>query len=373
MKKIFGVANASLGIVLLVIALVFLKVAKNFDNKEAFYSTLITTIVVIIVGSYFLVRGLLVILESPYSPSAAMNLPLTPPFPNTILLFIPILIYFFGIYAIIEYIRKKYVTKEAQMEVINKDAIAPMDLEIARKLFHTVIDAVLICYLFLGDFVSESVFSAATSMGTTHGYTPFFFIVHAIIWMKKPYIIPNGGQMVTVFAVFLVFILASFSDLIRLYKFRYYPIKVVSNIYREKERYYFGPHIYLAAGGLFATVFFPPKIAMATIAVAALGDAFATIIGISYGKHKLHGGKSRKTWEGCIAGFIAGFGFALLSYIILLPKYPDGNLMEGIVVSLVGSLILFLIDFYSPPIKASDNILNPVLCSIAMFTISLFL
>ena len=111
---------------------------------------------------------------------------------------------------------------------------------------------------------------------------------------------------------------------------------------------------------------------MATIAIAALGDAFATIIGISYGKRKLRGGKSRKTLEGCIAGFIAGFGFAFLSYLFLLPKYPDGNLIEGLFISLTGALILFLIDFYSPPIKASDNILNPVFCSIAMFAISLF-
>ncbi|MFX1449260.1 MAG: diacylglycerol/polyprenol kinase family protein [Promethearchaeota archaeon] len=369
----FGIANAIIGIILLLIALVFLKTARNFDNKEAFYSTLITSIAIIIVGIYFLVRGLLVVLENPYNPSAAVYLPLTPPFPNTILLFIPISIYFFGLYAIKESIQKKYITKEAQIEVIHKGSIAPIDLEIARKLFHTVIDALLICYLFIGDFVSEAVFSSATSMGTTHGFTPFFFIVHAFLWMKKPYILPNAGQMVTVFAIFLVFILVSFSDLIRIYKFRYYPIKVVSNIYRDKERYYFGPHIYLAAGGLFATVFFPPKIAMATIAIAALGDAFATIIGIGFGKHKLHGGKSRKTYEGCLGGFIAGFCFALLSYIILLPKYPDGNLIEGIIVSLTGALILFLIDFYSPPIKASDNILNPVLCSISMFIISFFI
>ncbi len=334
---------------------------------------MITSIVIIVIGIYFFLRGLLVMLESPYDPSAAMNLPLTPPFPNTILLFIPILIYFFGVYAIKEYIQKKYITEEAQKKVIHKDAIAPMDLEIARKLFHTVIDAVLICYLFIGDFVSIAVFSSATAMGTTHGYTQFFFIVHALIWMKTPYIIPNAGQMITVFAILIVFFIASFSDLIRLYKFRYYPIKAVSNIYREKERYFFGPHIYLAAGGLFAVLFFPPKIGMATIAIAALGDAFATIIGISYGKHKLHGGKSRKTWEGCIGGFIAGFGFSLLSYLVLLPQYPDGNLLEGIIISLTGALVLFLIDFYSPPIKASDNILNPVICSIAMFTISIII
>ncbi|MHA1298656.1 MAG: diacylglycerol/polyprenol kinase family protein [Candidatus Helarchaeota archaeon] len=284
-----------------------------------------------------------------------------------VLLIIPLLIFFFGAYAIKEYIEKKYASPDAQIEVIAKGALNPIDLEIARKLFHTVSDGVLICYLFIGDLVSESIFAAATQLGTTHGYTPFFFFIHAIIWFKKPFIIPNAGKMVTIFPIIIVLLLIVFSDLIRIYHFRYYPIKMVSNIYREKERYYFGPHVYLVAGALFAVVFFPPKIAMATIAISAIGDAFATIIGINVGKHKVRGGKSRKTWEGCIGGTIIGFGVALICYIILLPKYPEGNIFQGIIICLVGSILFFLIDYYSPPIKASDNILNPVICSIAMY------
>ncbi|MHA1377014.1 MAG: diacylglycerol/polyprenol kinase family protein [Candidatus Helarchaeota archaeon] len=362
--------NAVLGIILVITAIVLLKLALKFDNREAFYSSLISSAVVIIVGAYFFVRGLLVVFGSPYDPFAAINLPLAPPFPNAVLLFIPLLICFFGAYALKENHEGKYVSIELQKEIIHKSAINPLDLEIARKLFHTVIDGVLICYLFIGDFVSISTFTAATQMGTTFGYTPFFFIVSSIIWMKPPYVIPNAGQMVTIFPIIIIFFLIAFSDLIRIHKFRYYPIKMVSNIYRKKERSYLGPHVYLTSGALFAVVFFPPKIAMVTIAIAALGDAFATIIGVSVGKHKVRGG--RKTWEGCLGGTLAGFGIGLLCYIILLTKYPNGSILQGIIISAVGSIVLFLIDFYSPPIKVSDNILNPVLCSISMFVVSLF-
>lgn len=355
----------------MIIAIIFLKKTKDFESKEAINSTLITSIVIIIIGSYFLIIGLLVALQNPFNPSAAMNLPLVPPFSVIVLVFIPILIYFFGAYAIKESFEKKYEPIEAQIKIINQSTLNPLDLEIARKLFHTIIDGVLICYLFIGDFVSEATYSSATAMGTTHGYTIPFFFISSLIWGKRPYIIPNAGQIITIFAIFLVFILISFSDLVRIYKFRYYPIKMVSNIYREKERYVFGPHVYLAAGGLFVVVFFPPQIAMVTIAIAALGDAFATIIGVGFGKHKIHGGKSNKTREGCIAGFLASFGFSLLMYFILMPKF-GGKILQGITICLLGAITFLIVDYYSPrPLKASDNILNPVLCSIITYSVSL--
>ena len=210
-------------------------------------------------------------------------------------------------------------------------------------------------------------------MGTTHGYTSFFFYFHSILWIQNPFVIPDAGKMLTIFALLIIFLLVMFSDLIRIHKFRYYPLKMVSNMYREKERYYFGPHVYLISGALFAVIFFPAKIAMVTIVISAIGDAFATIVGVSYGKHKLHGGKSRKTWEGIVGGFLASLGIGYLCYIVLLPKYPAGGILQGFLVCVVGAIVFFLIDYYSPPIQASDNILNPVLCGLGMFAISIFL
>ncbi|MHA1693821.1 MAG: hypothetical protein ACTSUG_01065, partial [Candidatus Helarchaeota archaeon] len=87
-------------------------------------------------------------------------------------------------------------------------------------------------------------------------------------------------------------------------------------------------------------------------------------------------------WAGCIGGFISALIFSLFSYFILMNLYNDPGLLamyypglkpfsilQGIVVSIVGSVVFFLVDYYSPPLYYSDNILNPVLCGISMYLI----
>ena len=175
------------------------------------------------------------------------------------------------------------------------------------------------------------------------------------------------SRFLIVFIIAIICILLLFTDFIRLYMYRFYPIKTITYTYRERERNSLGPHIYFVFGVLFVALFLPPQPAMCTIAISGLGDAFATIVGITFGKRKFKEGSS-KTWEGGIGGIVASFGFSLMGYLLLMPRF-GGWLGEGLIISAVGAGIFFLIDYFSPPIKMSDNILNPVIIGV----VSLFL
>ena len=152
---------------------------------------------------------------------------------------------------------------------------------------------------------------------------------------------------------------------------------MLSNLYREKEKDTLGPHIYLVTGILFAVIVFPPPIAMAFVAVSALGDASATIVGITKGKRKIRPGISNKTWEGCIAGMVASFAFGFVGFISLAfaPDYFGlvGNnlglgLVMGLVINAAAVPVFFLIDYYTPkPLPFSDNLLNPIIIGFTMW------
>jgi dolichol kinase len=117
---------------------------------------------------------------------------------------------------------------------------------------------------------------------------------------------------------------------------------------------------------------------MAVIAISALGDATATIVGVTKGKRKIRPGVSKKTWEGTIAGTIASFAFGFVGFIALAfsPAYISyvgtiGNgILIGLAINAVGAPIFLLIDYYTPkPILFSDNLLNPIIIGFAMWGI----
>ncbi|NVM55615.1 MAG: phosphatidate cytidylyltransferase [Candidatus Helarchaeota archaeon] len=178
------------------------------------------------------------------------------------------------------------------------------------------------------------------------------------------------------FGVTVVFEFVLLLDLIRLKAPRYFPARILSNLYREKEKDSLGPHIYLIAGMLFAILVFPPPIAMAVIAISALGDATATIVGVTRGKRKIRPSVSKKTWEGSIAGMVASFVFGFIGFIALAftPAYIGyvGTIGRGVVIGLVLNAaavpVFFLIDYYTPkPLPVSDNLLNPILIGFTMW------
>ncbi len=181
------------------------------------------------------------------------------------------------------------------------------------------------------------------------------------------------------FAFVAIFFIIVLTDLLRVHAYRYYPMKPLANIYREKERYAIGPHVFLITGALFVSVLFPPIISMVAITVAALGDAMATIVGVTTGKRKIRPSHpdSRKTVEGCIGGVIGAFGFSFIVFMIMTTvptvfgHFDLKLLIFGLIISVIGATVMFLTDYYSPPLQISDNIINPIICAACMLPVYL--
>jgi dolichol kinase len=106
--------------------------------------------------------------------------------------------------------------------------------------------------------------------------------------------------------------------------------------------------------------FFPFEVFAAAALLTSLGDAAASIIGISFGKRHFPR-NSHKTIAGYIAGFITSF---FVSNFALWILGSSMNFYKIILVSFGGAFVFLLIDILS--LKIDDNILNPLLCAPVM-------
>lgn len=107
--------------------------------------------------------------------------------------------------------------------------------------------------------------------------------------------------------------------------------------------------------GLFVTsVLFPREIAIPAMLFLSVGDSFAAIIGINFGKIKYWG----KSLEGSLAGLTA-----CLIVAVLYPKLPFP-------VTAIGALTAMIIE--ALPITIDDNIRIPVFAGIVMYGLVYF-
>jgi dolichol kinase len=122
--------------------------------------------------------------------------------------------------------------------------------------------------------------------------------------------------------------------------------------------------ILLLSGVLVTLLLFPRNIVYASVAIVALGDSVATIIGVLIGKHKLPYSEN-KTVEGTFSGLAAAFGGALLfvSPVQALLGAASGMFIESTIklqtvreASLTGLIKFFL----------NDNFLIPVFSAFVM-------
>jgi dolichol kinase len=111
--------------------------------------------------------------------------------------------------------------------------------------------------------------------------------------------------------------------------------------------------IYFALGIAISLLIFPIHIASASIAVLALGDPSASIIGKMLGKHSLPLAND-KTVEGLIAFIIASF----LGCLLFL------NPLESIICSVAGSVAEAL------PTPLNDNLIIPLFAGLILLLVT---
>jgi dolichol kinase len=114
--------------------------------------------------------------------------------------------------------------------------------------------------------------------------------------------------------------------------------------------------IYGLTGIVLVSTFFPAQIACASIAVLALGDGVAGLVGRIAGKHPLRTGK-RKSMEGSLAGLAASF----IGCLLLVP----------IELAFAGALVGIIAEMLSTSLD--DNLAVPLASALAMTLTKTFL
>ncbi|MHA1253242.1 MAG: diacylglycerol/polyprenol kinase family protein, partial [Candidatus Helarchaeota archaeon] len=340
----YGFYTIGVGIELIILAPLIFYMGKKVikENKTGGWTPYLLGVVIIFFGAKLISEGILIHLktvsyismgtESAYVDALKYALTHgTFPYPIGcfVLYFTSFIFIFFGLYYIKEkYFSKQYDTNE-KIEEKKNIRVHFLDLEISRKLFHICIIAVLIGYLMLGELIGMGVYNSTVSLYSN--LPPGSFIPYDQIdfqdLLDNQYFGFILNRWLVVFISIVIGLVLILSEFLRFFNYRYYPIKTISSIYREKEKNAMGPHIYLVMGMGVAALLFTPPIAMSAIAISGLADAVATIIGVTMGKKKVHKGSS-KTWAGCIGGFVSAILFSMFSYFILMNKYNDLGLLN---------------------------------------------
>lgn len=107
-------------------------------------------------------------------------------------------------------------------------------------------------------------------------------------------------------------------------------------------------------------------IAMAGIMAMTWGDAFSAIIGKRFGKHSYTiVGRSKRTLEGSLAGFVFTFVSVLITLLILSPLSFSLALVGALVAAITGTLL----EAVSP--GGTDNLTVPIGVAIVLFWLGL--
>jgi dolichol kinase len=138
-----------------------------------------------------------------------------------------------------------------------------------------------------------------------------------------------------------------------------YNIPIISwflkHLDREGVRFPGEGPVFFVLGALIVTTIFPKNIALASIMILTLGDAFSNLFGKTVGKRKVRK-KTEKTVEGMFAGIITGFLGALV--------------FVDVVSAFLGSLTAMVFEAIELKVKnvtVDDNLFIPVLASIVMY------
>jgi dolichol kinase len=187
------------------------------------------------------------------------------------------------------------------------------------------------------------------------------------LFSSEDYFLENG-VLLQLFVLFCTFFVSADAELLRLrfpkYKFPFK--KTLQTTRRATEVLDISAHVHimlsLALSTLILTFSSLDRIAgiwaqMGVIAISALGDLSAALIGRKYGKHRwpIHKGK---TIEGSIGGFLVSF-FCSIIFV-------------GPILALIGGLIFIFTDLFLSKLGISDNIANPLILAIT-FKVLIFL
>jgi len=120
---------------------------------------------------------------------------------------------------------------------------------------------------------------------------------------------------------------------------------------RSHEKRDFTGASYLLTSAIVCIAIFPENIAFVALAFLSIGDTFAALVGINFGKRKLPG--SKKSFEGLLACF-----FSTLSFGLVFGQLDPIVVFFGAVAASLAEVVNISID---------DNVKIPVMSAIIMW------
>ncbi len=158
-----------------------------------------------------------------------------------------------------------------------------------------------------------------------------------------PFALLFGGKLIGGFSILLSFAVFFYSRFIA-HKTR--RLRDFIDMFEREGNGYRGAFYFYFSSGL-VLLLYPLDIAALSIAVLAIGDSFATLVGI-FGRHKLFFNLD-KTLEGSLACFFSSFLFCyILNPPLSLPAALIGTIIEAL------------------PIKIDDNLTIPILTGLIL-------
>jgi len=172
-----------------------------------------------------------------------------------------------------------------------------------------------------------------------------------IIPLTYKYIITFERQKLAFFLLLIALIISLAIEFGRFWQksFRKIFMRLFGLILRKHEWKDFTGATYLIFSSMLCVAFFRPDVAFCAMAFVSIGDTFAAMIGINFGKRKFLG--MNKSLEGSIACFCSTFIFALIFGL-----HP--------IVAVVGALAAALAEVWNIPVD--DNVKIPLISGIAM-------
>ncbi|MBD3352749.1 MAG: hypothetical protein GF364_14775 [Candidatus Lokiarchaeota archaeon] len=198
-------------------------------------------------------------------------------------------------------------------------------------------------------------------------FAAVLFILH-FIYFTYPFKswdqVSSALFMMTDFLVVFIWIFTPF-ELLRLLKFdvlgKFAQDMGKISIYPD-ELYTFTSSLPLMLS-VIPFVLVSPQILYSVALIGALSDSAASIIGKRFGKRRSD--KTKKTWEGYIAGFTSSFCLVFVVHLIL--PFSGINIFGVMLMAFGAATGFLLVDRFAKTLP--DNFLNPIVCGLILTAI----
>ena len=251
---------------------------------------------------------------------------------------------------------KRYRKKrEYPLNSYTKNEEFTIKLESKRKATHMIILLLIAVYFGLGYLVYDLIDLGIQSVEK----------LNANIWGIPALTFPrdHSTRFIATFGAIGATLLFLLPEIFRLFFPENFMLKKATLLMRGGEQYNVSAAIQLSSASALVLLIVPDiGISMAAITISVIGDAFASLFGRKFHKHKISINPT-KSYEGTVGGILCGF---ISGVIILIFSI---NMFSTLILASAGVLIFGAIDILD--IKISDNLLNPILIGFSMYFLSL--